>query len=371
MSLFHSFRTLLISGKSKRSRSLSIFAIFMVFLVTLALPVVAGGARVQSGPIAQAQPVLRVYTYDSFGGEIMDAMAEIFLNRYNAIIEFEQPGDSGAVFTRLNLERNNPRADVFVGLDQTYLHRILGDNLTIAFRPANFSPVIPEVVVDDQFRVTPFDFGFITLNYDSQGFGPDGPPRTWQGLVDPANSGQMNRSIIMLNPATSSPGRNFLLLTIARFGEDGFLDFWRQLRPNILTVTGGWSEGYGLYSQGEAPMVVSYDTSPAYHRIFEGTDRFRSLPIDGEGYMQVEVAGIVRGTQQLELAQRFIDLLVSPEIQGLIALNQFMYPAQAGVELPEGFQNPGARVTRPVRLDSQLVADNFDRWLAQWEEVMR
>ncbi|NCN04451.1 MAG: thiamine ABC transporter substrate-binding protein [Spirochaetales bacterium] len=325
----------------------------------------SAGAR-QENP-TPTTPTLVVYTYDSFGGDIMDAMAEVFFQNYGVELDFVQPGDTGEVFTRLYLERTNPQADVFVGLDQTYLHRLLADNLAESYRPSALNPRIPEPIIDTDYRVIPFDFGYITLNYDAQGLGDRTVPTTWQELTGP----DFDRSIIMLNPASSSPGRNFLLLTIAKFGEDGYLDFWRALKPSILTVAGGWSEGYGLYGQGEAPLVVSYDTSPAYHRIFEETDQYRSLPLDGEGYLQVEVAGIVRGTKNRDLAEKFIDLLLSPEIQELIPLNQFMYPIQANVALPEGFESANDRILHSVMLDNDLVAANFDRWLIQWEEVMR
>ncbi len=350
----------------RQSRKSVLFLFLSVLFFSLAaLPFYAGGTR-SAAPADDGMPVLRVYTYDSVSGSVRRDMAARFEELYQARLEFEQPGDTGALFTRLYLERSNPRADVFVGLDQTYLHRVVRDTLTVPYRPESFVPAIPELMVDPEFRVVPFDYGYITLNYDSQNF--DGPlPETWQDLTD----SRFARSIIMLNPATSSPGRNFMLLTIAAMGEEGFLDFWRQVKPNILTVTGGWSEGYGLYTQGEAPFVVSYDTSPAYHRIFEETDRYRSLPLEGQGYLQVEVAGIVRGTSQVELAQKFIDLLLSPEIQELLPLSQFMYPAQAGIPLPDDFENTRQPITRPMMVDSQRVAEAFETWLERWEEVMR
>lgn len=331
-------------------------------LVAAALFFVALGACTKQEP--QVSDPLRVYTYDSFGGDIVDALTAA-LDEQGIAVEFEQPGDSGAVYTRLFLERQDPRADVFIGLDQTYLGDLRENGLAEAYVSEDFEPAIPAIVLDQSGLTTPFDYGYITLNYDSAAV--DNPPTSWAELADP----RFANSIIMLNPATSSPGRNFLLLTVAELGEEGFLDYWRQLKPNVLTVAGGWTDGYGLYTQGEAALVVSYDTSPAYHRLFEETDRYKSLAIAGGGYLQVEVAGIVRGTDQREAAEALIDLLVSPAIQELIPLNQFMYPAQAGTTLPEGYELPDQRVSRPVILPQEEVAAKFSGWMSAWEEVMR
>lgn len=311
-----------------------------------------------------AERSVLAYTYDSFPGDIVDAMSAI-LAQDGISLKVEQSGDSGSVYTRLYLERQEPRADVFIGLDQTYIHAILADGLAEAYRPASFQPAIPELSLNPDLPVLAFDYGYITLNYDSEAL--PNPPRTWAELLDP----RLSQSIIMLNPGTSSPGRNFLLLSIEQLGEEGFLDYWRQLKPNILTVAGGWSEGYGLYAQGEAPLVVSYDSSPAYHRIFEGSERYKTLAIEGSGYLQVEVAGIVRGTRDREAAEKLIDALLSPEVQALIPLNQFMYPARAGVALPEGYLAPEQAVTSPVLMDEARIAENYTRWLAEWEEVLR
>jgi thiamine transport system substrate-binding protein len=218
--------------------------------------------------------------------------------------------------------------------------------------------------VDPEYRLIPFDYGGVTLNYDSKAL--PNPPTTWEQLLDPS----FKRKIILMSPATSSPGRSFLLFTIAVFGEDKYLDFWKRLKPNILTVAPGWSEGYGLYTQGEAPIVLSYDTSPAYHRQFENETRYENLILDDSAYAQVEVAGVLRGSQNLVNARRLMDYLVSPELQGQIALSQVMYPVHPDVSLPDAFRAV-KRAGKLVSLDEKKVAEKFETWLKDWEAVMQ
>lgn len=307
---------------------------------------------------------LVIYTYDSLGGTLRRLIESHFAETYGVTVTMERIGDTGTLYTQTFLERDDPRADVVIGLDESFLPRIRRDRLFEPFEPSAIELVRPELAVAEDWLVTPFDFGFITLNYNAELL-PE-PPSSWDDLLDE----RFRNSIIMLHPGTSSPGRNFLLATIAEFGEDGFVEFWETLAPNILTVTSGWSEGYGLYTQGEAPMVVSYETSPAFHRAFEDTDQFRSIIFDNRAYMQIEVAGIVRGARNRLNAERLIDFIVSEEFQSEIPFTQFMYPIHPAVELPQAFLDGNVDV-EGVRLDNDLIEANFTTWLEAWEDALR
>lgn len=321
----------------------------------------SGGAEAQGA--SPAPRVLSVYTYDAFGEALQKAIEERFRGS-GVQVRFSRFEDTGGLYNRLYLERERPRADVAIGLDNTYLARAFGDALFQPYEPRGLELVDRTLLVDPQYRLVPFDWGGVTLNYDSKSLRD--PPTTWAGLLDPS----LRRRIILMSPATSSPGRSFLLFTIAVFGEEGYLDFWRKLAPNILTVAPGWSEGYGLYTQGEAPIVLSYDTSPAYHRQFEGETRYENLILDDSAYVQVEVAGILSKAANVADARLLMDYLVSPELQALIPLSQLMYPVHPAVELPEAFRAV-KRAKRLVSLDETRVAERFDSWLAAWQSVMR
>lgn len=335
--------------------------LFLFFVcMVLAAPVFSGGveeSEQDSGPFV-------VYTYDAFPEALSDSVASHFEESFGVEVSFERFADTGGLFNQLFLEREEPRADAMIGLDNTYLGRIFENDLLEAYRPADFQVVSEDLIVDPEFRAVPFDFGRITLNYDSEQLSD--PPASWEDLLDP----RFEDSIILMNPRTSSPGRNFLLFTIAEFGEGGYLDFWRELSPNVLTITDGWSEGYGLYTQGEAPIVLSYDTSPAFHIYYEDETRYRNIIFGNEAYAQIEVAGIVSGTEQRENAERFMDFIVSPDFQELIPLNQIIYPIHPAVQLPEAFRQIET-AERNVRLEQDRVEANIDQWLDDWEATIR
>ncbi len=335
----------------------------LLMLLASSVAVATGSAEPEASADGPSES-LRIYTYDAFPEALETAIVNHFASRHDVTVELQRMQDTGDLYNQTYLERDNPEADVVIGLDNTYVGRAIEADLFQPYRPAKAEMLREEVILDPEFRLTPFDWGHIVLNYDSQEL--PNPPQTWEDLLDPS----LRESIIVMNPATSSPGRNFLLLTIAVFGEDGYLDFWEQLEPNILTVTSGWSEGYGLYTQGEAPIVVSYESSPPYHIAYENTERYKNLILGDVGYAQVEVAGITRGAKNVENAQRLIDYILEAQFQEIIPLNQFMYPVNPEVELPPAFEQV-AKAGRTITIPVEQVDENFDEWLEAWEAVMR
>lgn len=350
---------------SRVLRSWASMIVVLLFVIGGGGIVAAGGAGETEGESSeQSTGELIIYTYDAFPEGLEEVITQHFAQEYSVSVTVERFQDTGGLFNEVMLTRGEGAADLVIGLDNTYIGRALEEDLFQPTEPAEIGAVQEDLILDETNRLVPFDYGNIVLNYDSQAL-PD-PPTTWEGLLDPS----LRESIILMNPATSSPGRNFLLLTIAQFGEDGYLDFWQELEPNILTITSGWSDGYGLYSQGEAPIVLSYETSPAYHIAFEDTDRYKNLILGGVGYAQIEVMGVLQDAPNAANAHRAVDFILSPEFQREIALNQFMYPVREDVELPDSFQ----QLERPgetLFLDITTVDENYETWLDEWEAVMR
>ena len=181
------------------------------------------------------------------------------------------------------------------------------------------------------------------------------------------------------NPATSSPGLAFLLATISEYGEAGYLDFWRSLKDNGVVVVNDWETAYytnfsASSGRGLQPMVVSYASSPAAEVIFadEPLTEAPTASIIGDNtcFRQVEYAGILKGTRHLEMAQRFIDFMLSPVFQEDMPLQMFVYPVNPEAALPEDFARYAVRPEVPARLDAVLIANKRDEWIAAWSRVM-
>ena len=281
---------------------------------------------------AQDRPVLTVYTYDSFvadwgPGPVIEAAFE---ESCGCDLVLAPAGDGAAILSRLKLEGKRTRADLVLGLDTGLTEEAVAAGLILehGLKPEGLS--LPMVWDDAHFL--PYDWGQFAFVYD----------RT-AGLTVPGSFADLiasDLSVIIQDPRTSTPGLGLLMWVKSIYGDKAG-EAWAALAPRIVTVTKGWDEAYGLFLEGEAEMVLSYTTSPAYHRIAEGDDS-KDFARFAEGhYMQVEVAGIVAGTRNEELARSFLSFMLSDTFQEAIPTTNWMYPARMpAAGLPDGFGSP-------------------------------
>jgi thiamine transport system substrate-binding protein len=209
----------------------------------------------------------------------------------------------------------------------------------------------------------PFDYGYFAVVYDRMALAD--PPESLRELAE----GDPTQKILIEDPRTSTPGLG-LLLWVKRVYGDEAPSAWRKLKGRVLAVTKGWSEAYGLFTDHEAPMVLSYTTSPAYHVIAENETRYAAASFSEGHYLQVEVAGRVAGSKQPELARRFLEFMLSPAFQTVIPTTNWMFPA---VELPDGLPPAFRDLVVPAKallFDPAEVAANRKRWTDEWLAAM-
>jgi thiamine transport system substrate-binding protein len=174
---------------------------------------------------------------------------------------------------------------------------------------------------------------------------------------------------VVQDPRTSSPGLGLLLWVKQIFGDEAD-EAWAALAPRIVTVTRGWSEAYGLFLEGEADMVLSYTTSPAYHIAVEGEGRYRAAIFDEGHMMQVEVAAMVAGTDEPELARAFLAFMVSDGFQSAIPTGNWMYPAVTPADgLPPAFGELGEPPISFLMPPDEVQANRSD-WIEEWRMAM-
>lgn len=321
-------------------------------------PIIASALIATALPaLAQDKPVLRVLTYDSFvsdwgPGPQIEANFEATCN---CDLEFVGSGDGAALLARIRLEGARSDADVVLGLD-TNLTAAAAD--TGLFAPHGIVPTGLDLPVawDDPLFL-PFDWGYFAFVHDRTKL-PD-PPASLAELAD------SDLKILIQDPRTSTPGLGLLLWVEAAFGDDAE-PLWAALSDNIVTVTKGWSEAYGLFLDGEADMVLSYTTSPAYHLIAEEDDSKAAAPFAEGHYMQIEVAGKLAGSDQPDLADAFLAFMLTEGFQGVIPTTNWMYPAVTPAGgLPDGFDTLAvpdkALLFAPEKADAMR-----DRALAKW-----
>jgi thiamine transport system substrate-binding protein len=317
-------------------------------------------------------PQLVVYTYDSFASWGPAAfIEEEFEKEHGVDVQFIATADSRAMLAKLIAEREagEQGADVFIGVEAADLAKAKEFNLFIPLTAEDVPllTTVPEnLLVDPETVLIPYEHGYITLVYDSETLATADVPRTFEELLNP----KYQKMLILEDPRTSSPGLSFLLWTIQHFGDPGYLDYWQRLLPNLLTVAGGWSEAYDLFTAGEGPIVLSFSTDTAYSMIEGGSARYKIMLLNNQGYRNIYLMGVVRGTAQEGLAKEFLNFVLSPAVQERIPLTEWMFPANPEALLPVEFYQYAVVPPQPVMLSPDEVEQNLDRWLREWARIV-
>ncbi|MEZ5117774.1 MAG: thiamine ABC transporter substrate-binding protein [Candidatus Nanopelagicales bacterium] len=332
-------------------------------------------ADTSATPVTSVAPTtVTLLTHDSFALST-DLLDE--LERSTGVtLRIAQAGDAGELVNKAALTAGNPEGDVLFGVDNTLLSRAVDAGVFDAYVSPAAAGVPADLVDSGAGVVTPVDYGDVCVNIDDAWFADAdlAPPATLEDLADP----RYRDLLVVENPATSSPGLAFLLATVARYGEDGFEDYWARLRDNGVTVANGWTEAYqGEFTagggDGTRPLVVSYASSPPAEIVYAAdpkpTKPSTSVLTDG-CYRQIEYAGVLAGTEQPEAARLVVDWLLSPAVQADVPLSMFVFPAVSGTPLPQVFTDFAAVPADPLTLDPAQVDAGRTAWVDAWTQVV-
>ena len=289
-------------------------------------------------------------------------------------------GDAGQAVNKAILTKDNPQGDVFFGVDNTLLSRALDNGLFQSYEAKGADRVQSPYRVDqDKHRVTPIDYGDICVNYDKAYFSKHKltPPQSFDDLLKPA----YKNLLVTENASTSSPGLGFLLGTAAKYGDDGWQDYWKKLKANGVKVVDGWEQAYneefsgsagGKKAKADRPLVVSYASSPPAEVVF-ADPRPKTAPTGvsyGTCFRQIEYAGLLSNAKNAKGGKAFIDFLVSKEFQEDMPLNMFVYPVVDGASVPKEFTEYGPAAKAPETMAPTKIAADRDQWVKSWTSLV-
>ncbi|MFQ1999578.1 thiamine ABC transporter substrate binding subunit [Aeromonas veronii] len=307
-----------------------------------------------------AADTLTVYTYSSFTAEWGPGpkIKQAFEKACDCTLNLVPLEDGVAILNRLRLEGNHSKADLVLGLDDALISEAKQSGL-FAPHPAKLDSIkVPGGWQDDTF--VPYDYGYFAFVYDKDKLKQ--PPKSLKELVE-----RPDLKVIYQDPRTSTPGQGLMLWMKSVYGDKAPAA-WAELAKKTVTVTKGWSEAYGMFLDGEADMVLSYTTSPAYHLIAENKPQYQAAAFEEGHYRQVEVAAKLKSAKQEKLADQFLQFMVSPAFQQEIPTGNWMYPV-IDTPLPKGFEQM-ITVDKSLAFSSDEVAANRKGWIREWLQAV-
>ncbi|HCH4647557.1 TPA: thiamine ABC transporter substrate binding subunit [Vibrio parahaemolyticus] len=318
-------------------------------------------AAITSTSAFAAENTLTIYTYDSFAADWGPGpkIEQAFEAKCGCDVNFVALDDGVSILNRLRLEGGNSKADIVLGLDNNLMAEAKKTGLLTEHNVDTANTVLPDGWSDTTF--VPYDYGYFAFVYNKEKLA--NPPKSMKELVETRD----DLKVIYQDPRTSTPGQGLMLCMKSIYGDD-VTQAWQKLASKTVTVTKGWSEAYSMFLNGESDLVLSYTTSPAYHLIAENDSKFATANFSEGHYMQVEVAAKVKGSKNSELADKFMDFILSDEFQSAMPTGNWMYPV-TDVELPKGFETLSVP-SKSLSFSADEVAKMRKSWIREWQSAL-
>jgi thiamine transport system substrate-binding protein len=350
---------------------------FVVLVVALVVGLTAGACGSDGEPTSGAKPPTKtvvLMTHDSFA--VSPAVLAAFTHETGFKVKVLKSGDAGKALSEALLVKDRPVADAFFGVDNTFLSRALDNDLFDVYAANDIEQVPSRFRLDPKNRVTPIDNANVCVNDDRPWFGHDGRPPAPTSLADLAKPAY-RKLLVVENPSSSSPGLAFLLATIAEFGDDGWRDYWRDLRQNGVSVVDGWEQAYTADftaggGSGDKPLVVSYATDPAADVVF--SDGKKQTPtvgvVPGTCFGQIEFAGVLSNAKNPTGAQALIDFMLTRRFQEDLPLQMYVYPVLPAAKLPPVFTRFAVPPKDPLTMSASTIGEHRNEWIDEWTRIV-
>lgn len=342
--------------------------IAVIIAVSLAAIIVIGGAVYLLESRKEDEGSLVIYTYSSFMSEwgIGPKVIPIFEEKYGINVTVISAGDVGNVIQKLEAEKNDPKADLVIGIDNSMLHHALRLDLLDPYEPANISRVDPSLIFDPEYHLIPYDYGYIAIICNS-GMMEERNLSYPESLMDLADD-EYRDQILLMDPASTSTGSSFMIWSASVAGEN-YADFCRDLSDNARAVYGTWDSMYFTgYQGGEAPIAISYGLETAYEILYSGTNNSVTVVPNDHGYRQIEGAGIIKGADNRDSAEDFLEFMLSDEFQSNVELN-VMLPVVSDIDVNEVYLEHGAAAEEHSEPTQNEIMENYDSWMSTWDDA--
>ena len=302
---------------------------------------------------------LTIYTYDSFVSEWGPGpiIEKIFEEKHNADVEFVSVDSAATLLNKVILEGDTSKADIVLGLDMNLFDLAEQSGLFTTHNINDINNLINLPLNWESNKFVPYNYGYFSFVYNEANLAT--PPKSMDELINSTNA-----RIVIQDPRTSTPGLGLLTWMKALYGDKAG-DEWKKLNKKIISVTKGWTDAYyNFFMAGEADMVLSYTTSPAAHIMFEERYDILATTFEEGNYITIEFAGILNNSQNKDLANKFLNFMLSKEFQSVIPSTNIMYPVTNIKDLPEAFDK--LDVPKFIQMDPKEINKNKEKWIDEW-----
>ncbi len=367
-----------------RSEYKAVLAISIIVIILTISYVTIINLLQQPMVLEEGEDVVVVYTYESLlawgpdPNKTYDVVFKGFEEKTGIRVEVRRFEDSGTMLATVieEVKSGNVKADVVIGIDNIQIIKAKEEGVLEPYTPPNIDAVPGWLIesYDPHHYAIPYDYGLIAFVYDTEYVSDD----VMEELsFETFYNTSMASTLIVEDPRTSSTGVSFLLYQITVYekylGRD-WRDWWRNVKPRVVS---SWGDAYDRFLNEEYHVVVSYATDPAYSMLFYNSTRYRAALVKYDdkmlGWLQIEGIGLVKGAPHKEAAKKFIEWFLSEEVQKEIPLNNWMYPANKYVKLPDVYKyaiNMSSVEVVNLRITSEEIESSLDKWIEEWVDTI-
>jgi|GEM_PF-321660 len=342
-----------------------------------------------SGPCSDPDRTLVVDTYDSFmasGAQPSQARSAVFqafenLTHDCVVVNYLEEDPAEVLLTA----HPGTLPGVILGLDEVTAAAVEQRGLLYPFRPSGFSEIntsLVQAISPESDEVIPYEYGFLGIDYFNR-FNNETDHQVTTGDIfqNVQNNATLARNFLYENPTTSVTGKEFLLWQYELYNQilhENWTVFWNATRAWLPNPSPSWSSGFAEFNASGYQMFVSYTTDPAYDTYF-GAASLQNTTVTyvggkAYGWETIYGMGIVRGgVTNLTLAEEFENWMLSSQVQSLIPLNEWEYPANGSVPVPMAYYRaciPPSTITPLNDLTSPAISSQILNYLLlEWQNI--
>lgn len=242
---------------------------------------------------------------------------------------------TGKVMARLEAEQANPLADILISASWDTAEELHNRGWLLAYQSHNAEKVPPALKTKDYVAQGISALGIV---WNTKSGTPE--PKEWQDLTTPA----FKDKVTTPDPALSGASLDLLIGLQNSMGEQAW-QLFSQLKDNGMIIGGPNAQAVTPVMQGAKAAVFGAVDYVSYKNIKDGEAIKVIFPASGTVAAPRPMM-ILKSTQHASDAKAFIDYVLSPEGQALVA-DAWLMPARTDIS-----------AKRPLLSDLKLLPVN-------------